>query len=227
MKGAEQLSLPLTRDAAHLRDIFQRVASRPVTLFITDNATSMVSIREKGTALVVRLHGMFLDAGDEVISEVANFIRRRKGETPLLRKFLRQNTHRIKRSPPRKTTLTSEGKYYNLDELFHSLNSEYFDGRVSSSITWGIRNPRYAVRKRTLGSYRRQSNIIRINPVLDRKSVPRYFVEFVVYHEMLHADMGMSERNGRRLVHARDFKKRERLFTQYERAVAWEKRKNF
>ncbi len=227
MGAAEQLSLPLTRDAVHLRDAFERTAGRPVSLVITDNTTSMLSIREKGTSLVIRLHVMFLDAGDDVIAEVAKFIRRRKGETPLLRKYLRQNSHRIKRPQPRKTVLKPEGKYYNLDELFRSLNNEYFAGRVSSSITWGVRNPRYSVKKRTLGSYSRQGNIVRINPVLDRKSVPRYFVEFVIYHEMLHADMGLAERNGRRLVHGSEFKKRERLFRQHGRAIAWEKRRNF
>jgi hypothetical protein len=227
MRTVEQLSLPLTRDTVHLRDYFQGVACRPVSLFITDNSTSMVSVREKGKALIVRLHRMFLDAGDDVITEIAKFLKHRKGETPLLRKFLGQNSHRIKKSSPRKTTVKTEGKYHNLDELFHSLNSEYFDGRVSASITWGTRNLRYAVRKRTLGSYSRNSNIIRINPVLDRKGVPRYFIEFVAYHEMLHADMGMSEKNGRRSVHPREFKERERLFRHFKKAMAWEKGKSF
>jgi len=227
MRGTEQLSLPLTRDTVHLRDYFKRAAGKPVSLLITDNTTSMVSIREKGKAVVVRLHRMFLDAGDDVITEIARFLKHRKGETPLLRKFLRQNSHRIKKSSPRKTTLKTEGKYHNLDEIFHSLNNEYFSGRISCPITWGTASPRYSVRKRTLGSFGRHINIIRINPVLDRKSVPQYFIEFVVYHEMLHADMGANEKNGRRLVHSREFRERERLFGQYNRAIAWEKGKSF
>lgn len=227
MRAVEQLSLPLTRDTVRLRDYFKGVAGRPVSLLITDNATSMVSVREKGKAVIVRLHRMFLDAGDDVITEIAKFLKHRKGETPLLRKFLRQNGHRIRKSSPRKTTVKTEGKYHTLDEIFHSLNSEYFDGRVSASITWGARNPRYAVKKRTLGSYSRHINIIRINPVLDGKGVPRYFIEFVVYHEMLHADMGMSEKNGRRSVHPREFKERERLFRHFKKAMAWEKGKSF
>lgn len=227
MRGTEQLSLPLTRDTVHLRDYFKTVAGKPVSLLITDNTTSMVSIREKGKAVVVRLHRMFLDAGDDVITEIATFLTHRKGETPLLRNFLKQNSHRIKKAPPRKTTVKTEGKYHNLDEIFHALNREYFNGGISSSITWGVRNARYAVRKRTLGSYSRYMNIIRINPVLDKKNVPQYFMEFVVYHEMLHADMGANEKNGRRLVHSREFKGRERLFGQYDRAIAWEKGKGF
>jgi hypothetical protein len=36
--------------------------------------------------------------------------------------------------------------------------------------------------------------------------VPRCYVAFVVYHEMLHADMGIAMRGKRRSVHPREFK---------------------
>ncbi len=77
--------------------------------------------------------------------------------------------------------------------------------------------------KRTLGSYCLRTNTIRINPVLDRKTVPDYFIGFIVYHEMLHADMGVCRINGRRSVHSSEFRKRERMFKEYEKALAWEK----
>ena len=42
---------------------------------------------------------------------------------------------------------------------------------------------------------------------------------------MLHANMGVEKtRNGRRSVHPREFKEREREFKEYGRAVAWEKK---
>jgi hypothetical protein len=36
--------------------------------------------------------------------------------------------------------------------------------------------------------------------------------------------MGTERKNGRRLVHSRAFRERERLFADYERALAWERR---
>jgi predicted metal-dependent hydrolase len=93
---------------------------------------------------------------------------------------------------------------------------------IRASITWGSGSPRCSVRKRTLGSYSERSHTIRINPVLDRKTVPRYYIAFVVYHEMLHAAMGMPLTGNRRSIHSREFRKREHLFKDYERAVAWE-----
>jgi hypothetical protein len=42
---------------------------------------------------------------------------------------------------------------------------------------------------------------------------------------MLHADMDVETKNGRRSVHSREFRRREKLFKDYERATAWEKGK--
>jgi hypothetical protein len=53
--------------------------------------------------------------------------------------------------------------------------------------------------------------------------VPPYVVEFIVYHEMLHAQLGVEEQNGRRAVHTRELRRREKLFKEYEKAIAWER----
>ncbi len=226
-ENGEQLLLSLRHSAESLRIYFEGSANKKVAVALTDNSTSMVSVREKRGVIFVRLHGLFLDAGNDVIGEIASFISKRKGRTPLLRQFIRQNAGRFKKLPPKKPTIRPGGKYHHLDEVFQSLNCSYFEGRISCQITWGTKSPRYAVKKRTLGSYSRHVNTIRINPVLDSKTVPRYYIEFVVYHEMLHADMAHmenSEMNRRRRVHSKEFKIRERLFTQYHRAIAWEKK---
>jgi hypothetical protein len=67
--------------------------------------------------------------------------------------------------------------------------------------------------------------VIKINPILDSDRVPRYFLEFVIYHEMLHADIGIEDGSGRRELHSREFRKREKLFRHYEKASAWEKKR--
>ena len=79
------------------------------------------------------------------------------------------------------------------------------------------------MRKRRLGSFHRDRNLIRINPVLDSKNVPRYFIEYVVYHEMLHAAERVESCVGRQRVHTKEFKRREKVFKYYEQALAWER----
>ena len=187
----------------------------------------MLSVKKEGPTVCIRLHRMFLSAGDNVLHDVAAFIKHRNRSTPLLREFIRQNTHRIKEAPRKKQSLRQKGRYHDLGVIYDTLHSSYFGSSLSSSITWGHGRSRNRVKKRTLGSYSRQTNTIRINPVLDRKTVPAYFVEFVVFHEMLHADMAVHERNGRRQIHSKPFRRREKLFRYYDMAMAWEKKKWF
>jgi predicted metal-dependent hydrolase len=220
-----QLLLPLARDGNAVRAQLEKLTGRTISLTITDNTASMVSVVKKGDSIAVRLHRMFLSAGTDVMEELARFIKIRKGETPLLRNFVRDNSAAIRERIPRRMTVTTKGKHHDLRQIYDSINGEYFDGRVTTPVTWGSGSPKYAVRKRTLGSYSRHTNTLRINHVLDRKTVPRYFVEFVLYHEMLHADMGIRERSGRRMMHSKEFRRRERLFRHYERAMAWEKKR--
>ena len=61
--------------------------------------------------------------------------------------------------------------------------------------------------------------MIRINPRLDSARVPHYYMEFLVYHEMLHAEIGAKKVNGRRIVHSGEFKKREKEFRLYKKAI--------
>lgn len=217
--------MPLSHTPISLGNYFERATSYTVSLTITDNSTSMLSVRKKGNTTSVRLHRIFLEAKEEVVKEIALFIKKGKGSTPLLRRFIKENSNRFKNAPPKRVKITTQGKYHNLREMYDSLNREYFQGKLSCPITWGTGKARYAVRKRTLGSYSRHSNIIRINAILDRKDVPRYFIEFVVYHEMLHADMDPVEKNGRNIVHSKVFKGREKQFRDYEKALEWEKEK--
>ena len=65
---------------------------------------------------------------------------------------------------------------------------------------------------------------VRIHPTLDRPEVPEFYVAAVVFHEMLHQAVPVHEAGGRRVVHGREFRARERAYRDHERARAWESR---
>ena len=220
-----QFKLHFSNSKDSLQVYLERITGKPVSLVLTDNVTSLISIRRKDNLVSVRIHWMFLNAGDEVIREIACFIKTRKGKTPHIRRFIRENQTCLKEREikHRQTRILTQGKFHNLKEIFYALNSEYFGGKITASITWR-RGNKQAVKKRTLGSYIRHTNTILINSVLDRKNVPYYFIRYVVYHEMLHSIIEEKIENGRRLVHTSEFRKRERLFKDYEKAASWEKR---
>jgi hypothetical protein len=218
----QQLRLSFGHDKDSLRAFLEKAIQKPVELIVTDNVTSMISCRSTKETVSLRLHHMFLTAGHDVLDELALYLRRGKRKTPRIRAFIDDNGHQIRRRTERSIPLKQGGRYHDLGALFEEINKEYFDGRVSAGITWGSKRSRRCARTRTLGSYVSDDNIIRINPFLDSRRVPRYFVAFIVYHEMLHADMGFGRTQKRRTVHSKEFRRREKLFRHYNRAIKWE-----
>ncbi|MBI5408690.1 MAG: M48 family metallopeptidase [Nitrospirae bacterium] len=221
MENISQLSLPFLHEEGSLKAYLEKAAGKAVSLVITENSSSMLSVKTNGCAVSVRLHKMFLHAGPDVLREIAGLIKnRRKNDTPHIRRFIRNNTKYIQRKPKRLKILTA-GRFYDLMEIYNSVNAAYFNGKISARITWGAKSPKRAVRRRILGSFNRHDRVIRINPLLDSAKTPRYYLEYVVYHEMLHADMDAA--CGKR-AHSSEFRKRERLFKHYDKALMWEKR---
>jgi predicted SprT family Zn-dependent metalloprotease len=219
-----QLNLQFLNNKDTLRDYWEKVTGKTVSLIVTDNSTSLLSLRTKGKSVSLRLHWMFLRADNHVIREIAAFIKNGKTKTPFISEYIRKNDACLKNKPFKTPAIHTQGRYHNLRELFVSVNDEYFNSTITALITWGKKNPRWSVRKRMLGSFCRNTNTIRINPVLDRKTVPQYIINFVIYHEMLHSVMPVEKKNGRRLIHTAEFRRREQLFKDYKKAAAWEKR---
>lgn len=222
--GHGQLRLFPYHDEGTLREFLERLSGKPVNLALTDNVSSMLSIRQKGQGVTVRLQKIFLYAGPDVLVEIGTLIRHGRGKRDRLRWFIEENSRLMVSRAETMQTIRTRGRHHDLKALFDRLNRDYFDGRIRSVITWAPGRNLRSARKRTLGSYIRTTDTIRINPVLDRKSIPRYVIEFIIYHEMLHADMGVTVTKGRRIVHSVEFKRRERLFHDYERVIEWERK---
>jgi hypothetical protein len=113
-----------------------------------------------------------------------------------------------------------QGRYYNLEEVFDTLNRRFFGGLMGRpELTWSEHHA-----KRSLGHYDAAHNTIVVSRVFDRPSSPRYAVEYLLYHEMLHLKHPVRMNGLRRCVHSREFKAEERKFPQLTEALAFLKR---
>lgn len=229
MSHARQLELSFEEaprwDAPALESTLAREAGREVQVVLTDNRSVLLSVKRTAGAPLVRLHHMFLHAPAAVIAALARNIRRRgpaaSGE---VRRFMNQNLHRVRRTPREMPPLQTRGRVYDLGSVFAEINARFFGGRVDVPITWGRGVGRARRGGITFGSYDPVLALIRIHPVLDRPAVPRYFLDSVVHHEMLHHQMGgVSDRAGRTVYHTRAFREAEARFPQHQQALAWEK----
>jgi len=72
--------------------------------------------------------------------------------------------------------------------------------------------------RNSLGHYDPAHNAIVVSRVFDDRRVPRYAVEYIVYHEMLHLKHPVRLRGSRRCVHSAEFQSEEKLFPLLEQA---------
>lgn len=198
-------------------------------LVINENKSTMLSVLGKDRKRTrVSLHRMFLDAPEEVISAVAHYVRgtRRERHTKdlLIRGYIQTNLSRFNYSPlVDKEKLESVGRHYDLTKMYEYLNERYFNNRLQLNICWfGTKRRRRS--RMVFGQYFEHLKLIKIHRLLDDPFYPPYFVEFVVYHEMLHDVVpGYIDEKGLFRTHGAEFKAREREFKEYHRATAWEK----
>ncbi len=131
-----------------------------------------------------------------------------------------RQTELIRHARGSKRYFGPEGRYFNLEEVFDALNVRFFGGLLGRpDLTWSEHHA-----KRSLGHYDAAHNTIVVSRVFDRPSSPRYAIEYLLYHEMLHLKHPVRTRGLRRCVHSAEFKADEAQFPQLAEALAFIKR---
>lgn len=143
-----------------------------------------------------------------------------KSPTPVRKRHLAT----VRTPLQRQFEFTTEGRYFDLRAIFDKMNARYFRNRLRNyTIAWGQRRRERPERYIVFGSIQEEDRMIRIHPLLDRQFVPQWYVEYVVFHEMLHAFVpDRYDSAGRRIVHHEGFMAKERRFRHYRRSIEWE-----
>ena len=133
----------------------------------------------------------------------------------LNRADLRRKALLVRQIRGRKQILSAQGGAYDLDEIFDDLNQRFFDGLLAKPrLTWSPRRSR-----RMLGHFDPAHNAIVISRLFDSAKTPRYLVEYILYHEMLHLKHPVEYRSRRRCVHTKEFRESERKFPFFRQAT--------
>ncbi len=223
-RAGHELDRAYARASGWSRALAERLG-QPVRLVVTDNRSTMLSAKPKGGRLEVRLHHMFLTANEDILTAVADYLGEGEPEAAnVIDRFVEQNRTRFVAASRPQSELRAAGCHHDLRAMVDDLARRHFGGRVEVRITWGKRvRPKRGQRSLQLGTYLPEEHLIRVHPVLDQSWVPKYFVEAVVFHEMLHHDMPAVVQNGRRHYHTAAFRKRERSFEYHSAAEQWQK----
>ena len=229
-------------EATLARRIRAHLARGQVKVTLTVNRYTMISVRRSPTTSVapptrarshgprsydVRLHCMFADADPVITRALARYIADNdRDASRVLGDFIDANSDAVRgrgRRAPAQVILTA-GDHHDLRAIFDDLNARYFDNAIDAAITWGARTT--APRRRSsikMGSYSVEERLIRIHRSLDRGFVPSFFVEWIVFHEMLHQVHDIKVKNGRREFHSKAFMTDESRFGRYTEARIWER----
>ena len=189
-------------------------------------------IRLRDGQILVSLSDLLEGAQESVIRAIAHILLAKLYKKPIdaahnmrYKRFsssaaVTRQTELIRGARGSKRFFGPQGRFYHLEEVFDSLNLRFFGGLLGRpELTWSE-----GMAKRSLGHYDAAHNTIVVSRVFDRPSSPRYAVEYLLYHEMLHLKHPVRMRNLRRCVHSRDFKAEEKLFPQLKEAQAFIKR---
>ena len=130
---------------------------------------------------------------------------------------MRERAVHSRRERGRKVLSGSDGEIYDLDEIFERLNRTYFRGTIERpTLSWSAKRT-----YRILGHHDSTHKTIVVSRSLDSADVPRYVVDYVLFHEMLHIHHPTVHHNGRRYNHTAAFRRDERKFAHYEQAERW------
>ena len=190
------------------------------------------TIRLREGQLIVRLSDLLEHAPETVHRAIAHILLAKLYRKPVApahadryRRYTQsepvaKQAERIRQTRGRKRITAPQGRHYDLDEVFEAVNARFFHSLLGRPVlTWSER-----VARRMLGHYDAAHNTIVVSRVFDRPSTPRYAIEYLLYHEMLHLKHPVFVKAGRRCVHSRAFQAEERLFSELEQAREFLKR---
>jgi len=185
-----------------------------------------LTIRRRGEEMIVRFSDLLQRAPMNVLEGAAALllakIYRRRMPRALLAPYndyakshrTRQRIQNMRSGRVRRAALDATGRHFDMNAMFDDLNGRFFANELRKPhLGWSTRGWR-----RQFGSYDPGPDQIVLNKRMDRPEVPRYVVEYVLYHEMLHVKHPTRKSGCTLLSHSPEFRAEEKLFPEFHRA---------
>ncbi len=201
-----------------------------VTFYPFANINNTVRLREG--KILMRISDLLEGAPEQVVRAIVHILLAKlyrkaidSGHNLRYRKYvsshaLLNKAELVRQLRGRKRIESAQGHVYDLEQIFDDLNTRFFHGLLARpQMTWSRDHAR-----NMLGHYDPAHNAIVVSRIFDHPRIPRYAVEYLVYHEMLHLKHPVKMRGLRRCVHGREFQAEEKLFPHLEEAKAFLKR---
>jgi hypothetical protein len=197
-----------------------------VEFYAFANVNNTIRLRED--VIHVRISDLLEGSPETVIEAIAHILLAKIYRRPIqplhstrYRRYVSSHdmsakAHLLRQVRGRKQIASARGQVYDLDQVFEELNQQFFYGLLARpQMTWSRSHAR-----NSLAHYDPAHNAIVVSRVFDHARVPRYTLEYIVYHEMLHLKHPVKLRGSRRCVHGPEFQAEEKLFPRLEPSQA-------
>lgn len=124
---------------------------------------------------------------------------------------------------PDQLSANSKGELYDLKEIRDSVNAKFLGGKVRTHVRWGSFGSVTSFHTHVRDSKGNRHDLVTIAGAYNHSSIPRFAIEAVVYHEMLHIVYPPYKRAGRNVIHGPKFKAAEQALPCYTRWRTWER----
>jgi len=115
------------------------------------------------------------------------------------------------------------GTTWDLREVFDSVNAAWFGGTLTALVRWGGVSSKTSYHTSKTDAAGAKIDLITIAGIYNHPNVPRFAIEAIMHHEMLHIAIPPYRKNGRAVIHGREFKVAEQKFAWYHRWRTWER----
>jgi len=174
----------------------------------------LYKIREKDKTIGIVAQESFILAPDQVLMALIG-IGLNPSSAPnrqIIRKYASSNQSQTIRESLEYLSVPSgsfsAGKNYDLAESYLRVNQKYFSGKLEKPhLVWNKR-----LTRRKFGHYQEDINTVMVSISLDHPRVPEFVIDYVMYHELLHFQLGANLINDRRYTHTPEFKRKEQEF---------------
>lgn len=208
-----------------LIDRFCKYSPFKIEVIIHQYQSKRLKIVRKKNRWIFYLHTLFLEAPDQIVKAIIQYAQSRKSEDhSLIKQFVYAKQNELDLSHTlNKKKLVTKGRYFDLKQIYSSVNQRDFENKMNLEITWFY--PRYRTyRHITFGQYDRCLKLIKINHYLDTEKTPHFFMDYLIYHEMLHEKSPpYMDQSGRCRIHTKEFKALEKNHPFIRESKQWEK----
>jgi hypothetical protein len=207
-----------------LSDTLHQETKKKIEIKINQNKSYFFVLKYYRNTISLSLHHFFLKAPDDVLEALVKYVvNKNKTDFSLVKQFIYSNQIKLNFSDQfDKSKLITTGNYFNLEDELNKVNQKYFNSRYDFLITWF--KPSYKTfRHITFGSYDRIYKLIKINKLLDHKNVNREYMQYLIFHEILHEVFPSKIlKSGRCQMHGKAFKDYEKTFPNFNQMKEFE-----